>query len=233
MAGIDAAHWTSVADDWIAWAGTPGHDVFWRYKACFADFVGPGPGRALEIGCGEGRISRLLSDLGWSVTASDVVPAMLEAARAAESAAAYCLADARSVPLPDAGFDLVVAYNVLMDVEDVDGTVREAARLMNAGGRLVISIVHPIADLTLESADGAGTTYFDRRRFDEVWERDGLKMHFAGWAAPLQHYFAALAAAGLAVTALREPEPEPKAGQERSALPVFLWLEARRLAAGG
>ena len=26
------AHWTHVADQWISWAGRPGHDAFWKYR---------------------------------------------------------------------------------------------------------------------------------------------------------------------------------------------------------
>lgn len=45
--------------------------------------VGRGTGRALEIGRGEGCVSRELKALGYDVTASDAVPALLDAARRA------------------------------------------------------------------------------------------------------------------------------------------------------
>ncbi|KAG0748625.1 hypothetical protein G6F24_015363 [Rhizopus arrhizus] len=54
----DQAHWRAVADQWISWASTPGHDAFWAYRAGFSAYLGAGRGRALEVGCGEGRISR-------------------------------------------------------------------------------------------------------------------------------------------------------------------------------
>jgi hypothetical protein len=39
-------------------ARSPGPDAFWMYRRAFARFVGSGTGNALEVGCGEGRISR-------------------------------------------------------------------------------------------------------------------------------------------------------------------------------
>ena len=39
-------------------APSPGPDAFLMYRRAFARFVGSGTGNALEVGCGEGRISR-------------------------------------------------------------------------------------------------------------------------------------------------------------------------------
>jgi 2-polyprenyl-3-methyl-5-hydroxy-6-metoxy-1,4-benzoquinol methylase len=74
----DKAHWAQFAEEWIAWARSPGHDAFWMYRRAFARFVGSGTGNALEVGCGEGRISRELRSLGYRVTATDAVAALVE-----------------------------------------------------------------------------------------------------------------------------------------------------------
>jgi ubiquinone/menaquinone biosynthesis C-methylase UbiE len=42
----------------------------------------------------------------------------------------------------DASADLVVAYNSLMDVDDMPTTVREAARILRPGGRLRVCVTH-------------------------------------------------------------------------------------------
>ncbi|MCS6474097.1 class I SAM-dependent methyltransferase, partial [Burkholderia thailandensis] len=132
-------HWTHVASQWIDWAGRPGHDAFWKYRDGLAAYVGRGTGRALEIGCGEGRVSRELKSLGYDVTASDAVTAMLDAARRADSAHRYVLADAASLPFAPASFDLVMAYNVLMDLDDMAAALRDARRVLKPGGLLFVS----------------------------------------------------------------------------------------------
>jgi hypothetical protein len=53
-------HWTRFAAEWIAWAATLSHDVFRSYRPVLPDFIGTGRGEALEVGCGEGRVSRVL-----------------------------------------------------------------------------------------------------------------------------------------------------------------------------
>lgn len=232
------AHWERVADQWIDWAGTRGHDAFWAYRAGLASYIGPGKGRALEIGCGEGRVSRELKALGYEVTASDAVPAMLEAAQRADSAHAYTLADAASLPFESASFDLVMAYNVLMDLDDVPRAIQEARRVLKPNGLLFLSLVHPFRDrgrFTGPEPDAPFVlegTYFGRQHFDAVESRNGLSMHFAGWSLPLQAYMDALEAAGLAIVSLREPPPDRADTPtliQWSRVPLFLWIKAKPL----
>jgi ubiquinone/menaquinone biosynthesis C-methylase UbiE len=129
----DEEHWTRVADQWIAWARSPSHDAFWVYREGLTRFIGSGSGHALEVGCGEGRVSRELKALGYHVTATDVVPAMVEAARQANSADDYRIAGTDRLPFDDGQFDLVMAYNVLMDVDDVPAALKEIRRVMKPG----------------------------------------------------------------------------------------------------
>jgi Protein of unknown function (DUF2971) len=36
----DKAHWARFAEEWIAWARSPGHDAFWRYRRAKGDTDG-------------------------------------------------------------------------------------------------------------------------------------------------------------------------------------------------
>ncbi|MCT7375839.1 class I SAM-dependent methyltransferase [Chelativorans salis] len=236
----DHEHWAKIAADWIAWARTPNHDAFWAYRQAFASFVGKGGGRALDVGCGEGRVSRELKACGYHVTAADPVEAFIEAAAGLDSADEYVVAAATHLPLEDGHFDLVVSYNVLMDVDDVPAAVREMRRVLRPEGRLVVSIVHPFFDHGRFAGPGGDApfivegSYFGRQRFDETVEERGLKMHFSGWSQPLEAYAAALEGAGLAITSIREPLPDLGEGRQHmerwTRMPLFLWFTARPLA---
>ena len=210
----DREHWSRVANEWIEWARAPNHDAFWAYRASLIAFVGRDEGEALEVGCGEGRVSRALKACGYSVMAADPVWELVNAAREAQSADAYVIASGTDLPFEDARFDLVMAYNVLMDVEDVRATLKEIRRVLRPAGMLVISIVHPFSDsgrFATTEADSPFVIqnfYFGWKRFEGTEERDGLRMRFAGWSIPLEAYATALEDAGLAITSLREPVPD-------------------------
>jgi SAM-dependent methyltransferase len=237
---IDRAYWSAVADEWIVWARLPDHDAFWAYRSALASFIGQGDGVALDIGCGEGRVSRELKALGYHVTACDAVPAMVAAAAEVCSADDYAVADAAALPFDSGQFDLTVAYNVLMDVDDISAVLREIRRVLRPNGRLVVSLLHPFrnrgrfADATPDAPFVLDGAYYRRERFEGVEKCDGQRIGFAGWwSQPLEAYADSLTSAGLAITALREPQPEPRVGEDRllqwSRVPLFLWLEARPL----
>jgi hypothetical protein len=59
--------WERRATEWAAWARTPGHDVHFTQLnwPAFEELL-PGPGRlTLDLGCGEGRLGRLLRPAGY------------------------------------------------------------------------------------------------------------------------------------------------------------------------
>jgi SAM-dependent methyltransferase len=101
------------------------------------------PGRALDGACGTGRHSRHLADLGHDVVGVDLTGAMLERARAGVPEATFIEADLRDIPVATASFDLVVCGLALAHLPDLGPAIAELARVLRAGGRMAISVLHP------------------------------------------------------------------------------------------
>ncbi len=205
-------HWQHESANWAAWARRPDFDEYWKYSQAFFDLVPPPGIRTLEIGCGEGRVSRDLAARGHRVSAVDASKTLVRLARDADPSGEYMIADAAALPFAAESFDLVVFYNSLMDVDDMEGSVREAARVLRPGGKICACVTHPTADaghFVSGEPDSSfiieGTYLGDRRWFAMEAEREGLRMHFAGWAYSLEGYFGPLETAGLMVQAVREP----------------------------
>jgi SAM-dependent methyltransferase len=228
--------WEGQADRWVRWAREPGHDSYWRFhRDRFLELLPP-PGRlTVDVGCGEGRLTRDLKALGHTIIGIDRSPTMVAHAREADPELDVREADASALPLEDGAADLVVSFMSLMNTDDLDGAVREAARVLGPGGRYCVAIVHPLntaGAFTSREADAPFViegSYFEHREKEMSVERDGLEMTFLDAHRPLQDYFAALEAAGLAVERLREirddGDPEDNRWQR---IPLFLHLRARR-----
>lgn len=226
--------WESRADQWLAWARTPDHDAYWEYREAFFALLPQPKGRTLEVGCGEGRVSRDLAARGHPVTGLDASPSLVRAAAELDPEGDYVVGRAEALPFADATFELVVAYNVLMDVEDMPRAVREAARVLVRGGRLGLCVTHPFADAGGWETEGddarfvmAGS-YLDGGPLRATIEHGGLTMTFDGMAHPMESYARALEAAGLLVEAIREPAPVGGrlAGGRWARLPMFLLIRA-------
>jgi SAM-dependent methyltransferase len=225
------AGWEDRASQWLAWARTSGHDAYWRYRDAFFELLPMGAGRTLEVGCGEGRVTRDLAARGHAVTALDASPTLVAAAAEHDPGGTYLVGDACDLPFADASFELVIAYNVLMDVEDMPAAVREAARVLTPTGRFCACVTHPAADAGAWrlARDAQEQNYLAGGTFDFDEERDGLRIRWTGHRHPLEHYSLAFERAGLLLEAIREPAPDQAEGRYEpwARTPMFLMLRAR------
>jgi SAM-dependent methyltransferase len=222
--------WDEQAEAWTRWARRPGHDTYWRFgRDAFFSMLPPAGRLTLDLGCGEGRVSRDLVAAGHRVVALDGSLGMARAAHDAAPSVPVLVADAARIPLADATTDLVVAYMTLHDFDDMSGALQEAARVLDSGGRLCMGVVHPInsAGDFVSLDDGAvfviEKSYFEPRRYVDRIERDGLTMTFSSRHHPLEEYVGRLADAGFTLETLREITSDEGRWKR---LPMFLFIRA-------
>jgi SAM-dependent methyltransferase len=222
--------WDEHAEEWIAWARSEEHDhFFWRFSLPALLELVPAPGRlTLDVGCGEGRLARVLRDRGHSVLAVDRSLTLVRAARKADGRMEVLRADVTRMPMGAGIADLAVSSMALMDFDDLEAALREIARVLMPGGRLCASLSHPMTSAARVAH------YFDEAPFELRAERDGLGMTFVDIHRPLESCSRALEAAGFTIEALREPVPSPGYVSDFPEVarwrerPALLVLRARR-----
>lgn len=102
--------------------------------------------RVLDVGCGTGRHSQWLAAAGAQVTAMDFSEGMLAAARqkpGLEQVAFHVHDLHQRWPFPEGAFDLAVSGLVLEHVTDLSHFFAELRRVVQPGGRAVLSTLHP------------------------------------------------------------------------------------------
>lgn len=104
--------------------------------------------KVLDLGCGPGRYSKILADMGAAVHGIDLSPKLVERAKKEFPEIDFQVADIESIPFPDQTFDLVVAPLVLQYVEDWAKTFSEVRRVLKAeGGKFIFSSTNPFMEV--------------------------------------------------------------------------------------
>jgi SAM-dependent methyltransferase len=130
------------------------------------------PGRALDLGCGQGRNGAWLAAQGWRVTGVDFSDVGLAAAREAAPDAEWVRADLREyVPEPGA-YDLVLYSFVQLPADERRAVLRRAAGAVAPGGTLLV-VGHDVLNLT-EGWGGPSSATVLFTPDDVVGEVDGL-----------------------------------------------------------
>jgi SAM-dependent methyltransferase len=140
--------------------------------------------RILDAGCGNGRYTRfLLRDAGPGalVTAFDLSQTMLRRARQRlrSERVTHAAVDLTRLPYPDACFDAVVCGWVLEHLPDPLPGLRELARVMSPGGKLLLLVTEDTFTGTMCSRMWHCRTH-NRAELRELCRRCGL-----AWVRPL------------------------------------------------
>lgn len=115
-------------------------------------------GKALDIGCGTGRYSNILSKLGYSVTGVDQSLAMLRKAKSKVHNAKFIRGQITNLPLSDESFDFAICALVLTHSKSLTPAISEINRVVRKGGMIILSDQHP-----LFIALGGQAVFYDKK----------------------------------------------------------------------
>jgi 2-polyprenyl-3-methyl-5-hydroxy-6-metoxy-1,4-benzoquinol methylase len=171
------------------------------------------PRRALDLGCGEGWLTRALAAAGVEVVGVDASAPLVEAARQAGGGefhvCSYAELAGASARFGDP-FDVVVANFALLG-DPLGDALRGARALLKPGGALVIQTVHP-------------WTARGDEPYRDGWRTERFAAFGSGFTEPMPWFYRTLESwlqvlrqAGLRVDAVREPI-HPETGEPASLI---------------
>jgi 2-polyprenyl-3-methyl-5-hydroxy-6-metoxy-1,4-benzoquinol methylase len=241
----------------LAWDDFVEHGDYYRselHGPALLDACGDLAGRdVLDLGCGQGWFTRRLAGRGARVTGVDWSPRLIERARRYEAdapqGARYAVLDAAQVDahFAPASFDLVTGCMSLMDMPAPGAALAAARALVRPGGRIVMSVTHPVTEATYRAWERDAQGRKLSLRIDRYFEAGTtlVDWNMARVATPfrtvvyrktLEQWSALIEEAGLVITRLREPRPDAETIARRIELadaarvPFFLLFELRAAA---
>jgi len=201
--------------------------------------------KILDVGAGEGQISRTLFGTGAELVIG-VDPTCNQIAEANKRGGGpkYLRGKSEQLPFRKASFDAAIACLVFEHIEAMDLAIEEIARILKPKAKFLFFLNHPLVQTP-------GSGWIDDQILDppekywrigpyltEVMELEevdnGVFLPFVH--RPLSRYVNALSTAGLIIKSMHEPSP-PEGFLERASqfgdaalIPRLLLIEAERVA---
>jgi SAM-dependent methyltransferase len=137
-------------------------------------------GRALDIGCGDGRNSIFLRDTGFETHATEVDEKIVNHLLSKHSGIEFKLGHNSKLPYSDSFFDLIVSWHALYYLDSEQGKIQEnlteIRRVLKPGGTLIACIPEITnfiySDSRLERTDEGGLVQY-RKIKDYFNQRTG------------------------------------------------------------
>lgn len=175
-----------------------------------------------DLACGEGFLTRILAAQGADVTGVDLSEMLLEHAERQSKGLAiqYIRDDAQTLDrLDEVSFDAVVCHMALMDIPDLDATIRAVYRVLKKGSLFVFCVLHPCFETPYDTdnppheIDDAGNLIAIRvTRYSKEGKwfsgSSGVRGRLGSIHRMLSTYLNSVISVGFAITEISEPTLE-------------------------
>ncbi len=135
-------YWDAISRDYERIRGCRSYEEKNAWKRSFQKHLNLRKGKILDVGTGTGFVARILAEMGHEVTAIDISEKMIEVARRVArkegQSIDFRVGDAENLEFEDCTFDAVVCRYVLWTLPNPERAVKEWARVLRGGGRIVI-----------------------------------------------------------------------------------------------
>lgn len=188
--------------------------------------------RILDLGCGEGGYSRELTHRNADVVAVDCAEYSIEYAKKQSIEEGleiqHFVRNSNDLyDIQENSFDIVLCSMMLMDCEDLNGTIKEIARVLKPSGKLFASVLHPCFTGKNIGREGVGINrkvivedYFNPTEYQQPLPKGKISVIWRH--RTIEDYVKMFIKHGLTIADLNEARPTP----EQSDISVTIaWLQ--------
>jgi len=200
--------------------------------------------KILDLGCGEGGYSRELTNRNAHVVAIDCAEYSIDCAKKKSLKDGfqiqYYIRNSNDLyDIEENSFDIVLCSMMLMDCEDLDGTIKEIARVLKPSGKLFASVLHPCFTGKNIGREGEGINrkvivqdYFNPTEYEQPLPTGKISVIWRH--RTLEDYVKLFVKHKLTITDLNEARPTPEQSEISVAIawlqkiPLFLFWELQK-----
>ncbi|MDD5342523.1 MAG: class I SAM-dependent methyltransferase [Patescibacteria group bacterium] len=164
----------------------------WPEYLEFQKYLQPGM-KVLDIGCGNGRLTKIFDKVKVDYTGVDVSPRMLEQARKLFPGYKFQVGDIMNLPFSEGEFDAVFCLQVIHQIPS--GELRRQAlgqmsRVLKPGGRIIVAVWNlwrPIYRSKLNRNNLKkffGLTPYDKNDILIPWRDSGVEQYYHAFTQP-------------------------------------------------
>lgn len=152
-------------------------------------------GSGLDLGCGDGRLTSIISDYlpGRDWTGLDPDREEMDLAKVTGAHRAYVCAGAETLPFADASFDFVFSNSVLEHIPSLTQVLHEVRRVLRSSGSFVFTVP---SDSFHDALRGPALPWVTRKAYLDMIDQRCAHFHYLGE----DEWRSLLAEAGLSMT---------------------------------
>lgn len=124
--------------------------------------------KILEIGSGNGRLIKLLLDLGYNVQGTEIEKEYIENGKKVFGDLPITLVDSDILPFDDNSFDVVISFDVFEHIPDSDHHLYEIKRVLKDNGYYLLQTPNKYTNIPFEII---------RHKSLTAWKQDHVSLH--------------------------------------------------------
>jgi len=235
--------WNNIGEEWAKFSENNDYRNYFIMPYTINLIGDIGNKKILDLGCGEGEYSRKLARKGADVTGIDCSYKLIEIAKTKSKEENlninYLVRNSCNLEnIKDNAYDIVLSSMMLMDCEDLKGTVSEIYRILKPKGRLFASILHPCfsGQAAGWNKDDCGNQFFKiTDYFNPKIYKAKINNEFSSSAVfrhrTLEDYFKIFLKHKFILVDYNEPVPDKKQTEisyriaRLAQIPLFLFME--------